>query len=220
MNLLPYEAYTLETPQSPAGVALCLLAQLRPPSWTNRRRVGAPYEGTVDSTHFQINRVVGWYTKARPAVISGVVQPVGSGSRIAVTLRPDGVQLLSLALVFTLWPVLVIGRFSALTAYLPMFLLLAYLSVFLSFRWEAHKAKRFLSAALVAPPPAYVPPLLPYSTAVPPAPTARLAQLWVGGTPESQRYGWEAAPPPWPPAADSTEHETQRLPAGDARRGD
>ena len=216
MNLLPYEAYTLETPQSPAAVALCLLAQLRPRSWTHRWRAGAPYEGTVDSTHFQINRVVGWYTKARPAVIIGVVQPVGSGSRIAVTLRPDGVQLLSLALVFTLWPVLVIGRFSALTAYLPMFLLLAYLSVFLSFRWEARQAKRFLRAALAAPPPTYTP-LSPYSAFAAPAPTERLPQPLVGGTPASQRYGWEAAPPPWPPAAASTEHETQRLPARGAR---
>ncbi len=209
MNLLPYEAYTIETPQSPDAVAVCLLGQLRPKSWTNRWSAGLPYEGTVEPYHFQINRVVGWYTKARPVIISGAVQPTGTGSRIQITLRPDGTQLLSLVLVFTLWPAFVLWRFSALAGYLPMFLLLAYLSVSLSFQWEARKAKQFLSTALAAPPPVAAAAPAPYSAFTPPTPTQHLPGTWAADPAAPPRYDWQATPSPF---ADGAEHETQRLP--------
>ncbi|HMA34168.1 MAG TPA: hypothetical protein VKY74_06760 [Chloroflexia bacterium] len=61
-------------------------------------------------------------------------------------------------------------------------------------------------------PRAPVPPPPPSAPVPSPRPTRRLPRLWVGGTPESRRYGPDPAPESWPAPDPGPEHDTQRLP--------
>ncbi len=206
MNPLPYEEYIISTPLAPAAIAMSLARRVRPQVWGNRWSSGAPYEGTVGPTSFLIQRITPWYSKARPLLILGEVQPSGLGSRIRVTLRPDWTQVLGLLVVFTVWPAFVVWRFSSLAAYVPILLLVAYLSVYLSFQWDARKAKAFLADALAGASADYDAPAPTFASR--PAGTAA-ADPWSAGVPESSGYGWSSSPPPAP---DPSDHETQRLP--------
>jgi hypothetical protein len=200
-SLLPYEQYSIETALSPAQVAQALAAQVRTRTWINRWTSGAPYEGRVESYWFEIRRVMGWWTKARPPAVTGSVRPTALGSTIDVTIRPDTPQIVGLLLV----PVLMFA-FSlsvgarALLYMLPfgaIIFLIAYVSITLRFAREAEQARSFLqgalnSAELYAGVPAGYPSF---------PPTQQLPGGWTASGP--QGYA--------PPYADG--HDTQRLPA-------
>jgi hypothetical protein len=197
MSLLPYEQYTIQTALSPTQVAQTLAAQVRAKSWTNRWSAGAPYEGRVESYWFEINRVLGWWTKSRPPVVAGSVRPNALGSTIEVAIRPDTAQIVGLLLV----PVLFLTfSFSWGARYTLLFgaviFLVAYAATMIGFMREVAHARRFLQAALdnavlyTDMPVGYAPTL----------PTAQLSGWWP--TIEPQQYST--------PYGDG--HDTQRLP--------
>ncbi len=233
MRFIPYDYFTLETGLSPQEVHTRLAAQVRPEAWLNSRRAGAPYEGWVRADDFQINRVIGYHNSFLP-IIHGQIRPAAKGTSVEVVMQ---MQWWVIAFESVWAGLLLLSSLAALCSGLSgqrspalcmpgVMLLVGYAMCTIGFQVEAQQTQQFLydllarGGAGVAP--ATVPPTNPTQATSPPIVPVwsnpqsiqRLPRRWVGGTPETQRYGRgvEATPLRTPARDEGIEQATQRLP--------
>ncbi len=91
MKLLPYDTFTIETPDPLMRVVERLSAQIQPPrgfSWSSDPN-HTPYEGTISETGFKINRIIDYRNSFLP-MIRGEFEhlPTGTLVRIKMGLHP------------------------------------------------------------------------------------------------------------------------------------
>lgn len=86
MNLLPHRRFRIETPLGPPEVAARLRNAVEAPKVMRFSRPERPLVGRVDGSAFDVMRAVQGRNSFRPRV-RGVIEPAGSGSRIAGTMQ-------------------------------------------------------------------------------------------------------------------------------------
>ena len=87
MKLLPYDAFTIQTPDSLAIVLEKLAAHIEPSKtfrWSFSRD-HAPYEGRISDTGFEIHRIIHYRNSFLP-IIRGRFDPLPNGTAIHITM--------------------------------------------------------------------------------------------------------------------------------------
>jgi hypothetical protein len=88
MKFLPYERLKINTTLSSAEVLKRLDIAVEPKRYFGLFRSGTkPYQGSVEGSHFEISRIIGYGNSFLP-VIKGDVQSEISGCSVYITMRP------------------------------------------------------------------------------------------------------------------------------------
>jgi hypothetical protein len=99
--LLPYQTIVLESPLAPPEALERLKAAVEPVQLLRRDPHQRPFEGTVESTSFHINRILTYRNSFRPQ-LQGRTEPTASGgTRVVVSFQLHPVVLVLLA--FAVW---------------------------------------------------------------------------------------------------------------------
>src|SRR5579883_738093 len=88
VRLLPYDTFTLQTPDSLAIVLARMATQIEPPKamrWHISRN-HLPYEGTLSETGFHISRIIHYRNSFLP-IIRGRFEPSPAGTAVQITMR-------------------------------------------------------------------------------------------------------------------------------------
>jgi hypothetical protein len=202
MMFLPYDHYRIHTDIAPQVARDRLAAQVRAPSWTRlfRPSAGPPFEGTVGERAFKIQRIVGYRNSFLP-VVRGTIRPAAGGSEIEITMRMQMPVIVFMLLWFGLLGAFLIlgvsgesaangGAGTGCAVGLFMFAA-AYGMMIIGFQVEAAKARTFLRD-LFAEPGVAIPAGTPVEPVASPASQPRAPSPWVGGAPESLKYGAES----------------------------
>jgi WD domain, G-beta repeat len=155
VKLLPFETFTLTTPD-PLAIVLEKLAPHIEPTKTMRRfsRNHAPYQGTIDETGFKITRIIHYRNSFLP-VIRGQFEPSATGTIVRVNMRLHPFVTAFLVFWFVTWcsiliPVsLTMDLDPIALAFLgfPFIILFAFWG---GFWYEAHRSRRELTAIVTS----------------------------------------------------------------------
>lgn len=162
--MIPLEKFTIHSSRNPERVRETLLTVVEPRPWWrwNSRNPAAdqPYQGEIGDRAFQISRIISWDNCFLP-VINGRITPEDMGSKIEISMSLHPVSFIFLLV----WlgtngnicisaaidafseekfePIALIVALITLGMFLSGFLL-----VFIGFKPEAAKAKKFLRELL------------------------------------------------------------------------
>jgi hypothetical protein len=86
MQLLPYRKLELHSPLATSDVVRVIAAAVEPRRWLRSGARGCPFEGTVSSAGFEIQRIISYRNSFLPQ-IRGTISAAPTGSSIAVTMQ-------------------------------------------------------------------------------------------------------------------------------------
>src|SRR5690242_14915733 len=86
MSLLPYRAFTIETPLAPAVVQARLQGAVEGRQWLRLSRTHRPFEGVVEGPRFEVRRIIHYRNSFLPHV-RGAIEPAAAGARLVGTMR-------------------------------------------------------------------------------------------------------------------------------------
>jgi hypothetical protein len=88
MWLLPYRSFTIESPLEPSAARARLNDAIQPTRWFRSSPATAPFEGVLDGTRFQLQRVIRYRNSFLP-VVKGVLQPAPTSPRSSTRRAPS-----------------------------------------------------------------------------------------------------------------------------------
>ncbi len=163
MKFLPYDQFSIHTPQHRLEVIDKLDAQIEAPKairWGFSHN-HAPYEGTISTSGFEIHRIIHYRNSFLP-MIRGRFESTAAGTTIHITMRLNSFVTAFLIFWFFMWysatiPIFVLTAFSegfAVEGLLflgaPIVLLFVFWAAFWS---EANRSRRELTQSILGQPP-------------------------------------------------------------------
>jgi hypothetical protein len=101
--LVPWHRFTVDSPLPPRAALERLAREVGSGgNWFGFGGDGKPFRGNVERDGFQVTRVIGYRNSFLP-VVSGTVEPRGSGSRVRVEMRLHGFVMAFLPLFLLLF---------------------------------------------------------------------------------------------------------------------
>jgi hypothetical protein len=158
MAFVPYEQMTIETAQPPATVATKMAGHIEPRRWIRIpfSQKYETFEGTVGEDGFEINRIINYRNSFLPQ-IKGRFESLRPGTRIIITMKLHPLVLAfmivwcggtSFAAIVSLPSFVATG--DDLLKFIPLAMFVfGYLLCTLAFKWEARKARHYLSRILL-----------------------------------------------------------------------